>query len=54
MLLSAVGCITVAQDSRCGAIALPIIVILASYYPYVCVVAPRLRDAGYSVTSQNI
>jgi Protein of unknown function (DUF805). len=47
MLSSAVG-IMIARESKYGAIALLIIVILASYYLYVCVVAPRLRDAGYS------
>jgi uncharacterized membrane protein YhaH (DUF805 family) len=48
MLSSAVGCMMIAQDSRYGAFALLMIVILTCYYLYVCVVAPRLRDAGYS------
>jgi hypothetical protein len=38
-LLAAMACITVAQDSRSGAIAFLIIAILACYYLYVCVVA---------------
>jgi len=48
MLSSAVGCLMIAQASRYGAFALLIIVILACYDLYVCVVAPRLRNAGYS------
>lgn len=48
MLLPTVGWVTVARDSRWGAIALLIVAILVCYYLYACVVAPRLRNAGYS------